>query len=98
MIKRQSNENSISDVLQQFIKKNKLQSGMDKMDAQQAWKDVMGSGVNSYTQDIMLKGATLYVALTSSVLREELSYGKEKIIKMLNEELKKDLIKDLVFR
>lgn len=98
MIKKQSNENSISDVLQQFIKKNKLQSGMDKMDAQQAWKDVMGSGVNSYTQDIMLKGATLYVALTSSVLREELSYGKEKIIKMLNEELKKDLIKDLVFR
>lgn len=98
MIKRQSNENSISDVLQQFIKKNKLQSGMDKMDAQQAWKDVMGSGVNSYTQDIMLKGATLYVALTSSVLREELSYGKEKIIKMLNEELKKDLIKDLIFR
>ncbi|MDY0090216.1 MAG: DUF721 domain-containing protein [Flavobacteriaceae bacterium] len=98
MIKRQSNENSISDVLQQFIKKNKLQSGMDKMDAQQAWKDVMGSGVNSYTQDIVLKGATLYVALTSSVLREELSYGKEKIIKMLNEELKKDLIKDLIFR
>lgn len=98
MIKRQSNENSISDVLQQFIKKNKLQSGMDKMHAQQAWKDVMGSGVNSYTQDIVLKGATLYVALTSSVLREELSYGKEKIIKMLNEELKKDLIKDLIFR
>lgn len=98
MAKRASNENTISEVLQQFIEANKLQAGMDKIDAQQAWKNVMGSGVNNYTKDILLKGTTLYVALTSSVLREELSYGKEKIIKMLNEELRKELIKDVVLK
>jgi hypothetical protein len=32
------------------------------------------------------------------VLREELGYGKEKIIKLLNEVLDKDLIKKLVLR
>jgi hypothetical protein len=40
----------------------------------------------------------MYVALSSAVLREELSYGKEKIIKMINEELRKDLVTNLVLR
>ena len=67
-------------------------------DVEQAWKNLMGNGVNSYTQEVILKGTTLYVKLTSAVLREELSYGKQKIITMLNEELRKELVKDLVFR
>ena len=98
MAKRQSNEGSISDVLKQFIEVNKLESGMDKIDVEQAWKDLMGNGVNSYTQEVILKGTTLYVKLTSAVLREELSYGKQKIIAMLNEELRKEIVKELVLR
>ncbi len=98
MAKRSSNESSISDVLKQFIVVNKLENGMDKIDVEQAWKNLMGNGVNSYTQEVVLKGSTLYVKLTSAVLREELSYGKEKIIKMINEELRKDVITAVVLR
>ena len=98
MAKRQSNEGSISDVLKQFIQVNKLEAGMDKIDVEQAWKNIMGNGVNSYTQEVILKGTTLYVKLTSAVLREELSYGKQKIITMLNEELRKEIVKELVLR
>ncbi|MBC7524586.1 MAG: DUF721 domain-containing protein [Flavobacterium sp.] len=98
MAKRISNESSISDVLKQFIQVNKLEAGMDKIDVEQAWKSLMGNGVNSYTKEVFLKGNTLYVSLTSSVLREELSFGKEKIIKMINEELRKDVISSLILR
>ena len=98
MARRVSNEGSIGDVLKQFIEKNKLQAGMDKIDVQEAWKSLMGNGVNSYTKEVVLKGSTLYVALTSAVLREELSYGKQKIIKMINEELGKEVIKDIILR
>ena len=98
MAKRLSNESSISEVLQQFIQQHKLESGMDKIDVEQAWKSLMGNGVNSYTQEVILKGGTLYVKLTSAVLREELSYGKQKIIAMLNEELRKDVVKEIVLR
>jgi len=98
MAKRISNESSISEVLQQFIQVNRLEAGMDKIDVEQAWKNLMGNGVNSYTQEVILKGSTLYVKLTSAVLREELSYGKQKIIAMLNEELRKEVVKDLVLR
>lgn len=98
MAKRQSNEGSISDVLKQFIQVNRLEAGMDKIDVEQAWKNLMGNGVNSYTQEVILKGSTLYVKLTSAVLREELSYGKQKIISMLNDELRKEIVKELVLR
>jgi hypothetical protein len=98
MAKRISNESSISDVLKEFIQLNKLQAGMDKINVEDAWKSLMGNGVNSYTQEVILKGTTLYVKLTSAVLREELSYGKQKIITMLNDELRKEVVKDLVLR
>ena len=58
----------------------------------------MKNGVANYTTDLNLKNGTLYIKLKSSALREELSYGKEKIIKLLNEKLKKDLIKKIVLR
>jgi len=98
MAKRLSNESSIGDVLKAFIETNKLQSGMDKIDVQAAWKSLMGNGVNSYTKEVVLKGSTLYVSLTSAVLREELSYGKAKIITMINEELRKEVVTDIVLR
>ena len=89
---------SLKEALQQFIQVNKLQPGMDKIDAREAWVSLMGNGVNKYTTALELKGDTLYVSLSSSVLREELSLGKSKIIKMLNEELGKELIRNLVLR
>ena len=98
MARRVSNEGSIGDVLKEFIEKNKLQAGMDKIDVEEAWKSLMGNGVNSYTKEVVLKGTTLYVSLTSAVLREELSYGKQKIIKMINEELRKEVIEEVILR
>ena len=98
MAKRLNDENSLGDVLKQFIKDNNLQKGIDKIDVRDAWQNLMGNGVNNYTREIMLKNETLYVELTSAVLREELSYGREKIIKMLNEELGREVVKDVVLR
>lgn len=98
MAKRLSNESAIKDVLKEFIEVHKLEAGIDKVHVQEAWKNIMGNGVNSYTKEVILKGSTLYVTLTSAVLREELSYGKQKIITILNEELRKDIIKNLILR
>ncbi|MBE0391330.1 MULTISPECIES: DUF721 domain-containing protein [unclassified Flavobacterium] len=98
MAKRLNNQSTVGDVLQQIIKVNKLQPGMDQIDVKDAWTNLMGNGVNSYTRNVVLKGSTLYVELTSSVLREELSHGKAKIVKMINEELRRDVVLTVVLR
>ena len=98
MAKRNNEINSISDALKDFVETNKLQRGLDKVNVEDAWKRLMGNGVNNYTTAVKLDRNTLHVQLSSSVLREELSYGTSKIIDMLNEELGKDIIKKLVLR
>ncbi len=98
MAKRQNDHLPISDILKEFVDSNKLQTGLNKVDVRDAWVKMMGKGVNNYTTAINLDRDVLYVSLSSSVLREELSYGKQKIIDMLNESLEKDIIKKLVLR
>ena len=98
MPKRHNEHLKISDALQEFVKDNRLQTGLDKVNVYEAWHKLLGKGISNYTTAVDLKKNTLYVQLSSSVLREELGYGKEKIITMLNEALGKDLIKKLVLR
>ncbi len=88
----------MGEALQEFIKANKLQKGMDRVNAREAWKKMMGNGVNNYTTAIELRNDTLFVSLSSSVLREELSHGKSKIVKMLNEELGREIVSKIVLR
>ncbi len=98
MARRENNNLSLSDLLKTFVADNNLQKGLDKVQVQQVWEQVMGPAIMRYTQNIALKNDVLYVQLSSSVLREELSYGVQKIIKNLNETLGKELIKKLVLR
>lgn len=98
MSKRNHEPNPMGDILKDFISNNKLQKGLDKVAINEVWHEVMGPGISGYTTQVKLDDSTLYVQLSSSVLREELSYGKEKIIKMLNEALGKTLVKKLVLR
>ena len=87
---KRNNENlSLGDVLKEFVSKNNLEKGLDKVHVRDAWNQQMGPAIQKYTTAIKLQGTTLYV---------QLSYGKEKIVKMLNEELGKELIEKLVLR
>jgi hypothetical protein len=95
--KRNQKESTLSEVLGQFIEVNRLQAGMNQVNIKDAWFEVMGNGVKSYTKDVVLRGSKLYVSLTSSVLREELSHGRQKIIEMLNEHMRADVVKQLNF-
>jgi len=98
MARRDNENSSMKDALSAFIQKNKLEKGMDKVEAREAWVRLMGNGVNNYTTEIELRFDTLYVSLSSSVLREELSLGKSKIIRMINEEIGKELVKKIILR
>jgi hypothetical protein len=93
---RKDSPQLLKEALAGFISENKLEKGLDKVNAKDAWVQCMGSGVNSYTNEVRLEGSTLYVFLSSA--REELSHGRSKIIDMLNELLGKDMIQKIILR
>jgi len=95
---RKNSNIPLQEALQEFIKENRLQQGIDKIDARKAWEELMGNGVNNYTTKVELTNGTLFVSLSSSVLRQELSMGKTRIIALMNDELKRPLIQKLVLR
>lgn len=96
MAKRNKGNLSIADALQGFIKHNNLDKGLEKIDAKNAWYAVMGKSIEAYTNSVELKNQTLVVQLSSAPLREELSYGKSKIITNINEFLRREVIKELI--
>lgn len=96
MSKREKDTFSVKDLMGAFIKENNLSKGMQKLKIEEVWGELMGQGVVSYTEKIQLQNKTLVVSLNSSVLREELSYGKEKIVKMMNQELGGQVIHKLM--
>ncbi len=98
MAKRENNENTVGEILKGILQDNRLQTGIDEVVVRDAWRSLMGNGVNTYTRNVVLKNGILYVELTSAVLRAELSYGKDKIVKMINEELRRDVVQEVVFR
>ena len=85
-------------IIDNFIDKNSLSGGLNNVKIQGLWEKTMGSNINSYTTELNLRNKTLYVNLSSSVLRQELSYGKQKIIDLLNNEIGETIINKIVLR
>ncbi|MCL7753441.1 DUF721 domain-containing protein [Polaribacter sp. Z022] len=96
MAKRENDSFSIQDLMKSFIKENNLSKGMQKIKVEETWTKMMGPGVANHTTSVKLQNKTLVIQLSSSVLREELSYGKDKIIKMMNEEIGEGVISKLM--
>ena len=97
MAKRENDSFSVKDLMHNFIRENNLSKGMQKIKVEETWIKMMGPGVASHTTSVKLQNKTLIIQLNSSVLREELSYGKEKILKMMKEEIGEEVISKLMF-
>ena len=92
----QMNNSEIKNLLSIFLKKNKLERGLLDLEVKKVWHELMENGVSNYTTDVSLKNKTLYIKLSSPALKEELSYGKEKLIKLINERFKKTIVEKIV--
>ena len=98
MAKRLGNDSPIGAILSEIISTNKLQTGLDEVDVKAAWFSLMGNGVGTYTRELQVKNKTLYVVLSSAVLREELHHGRDKIIVLINDECKRQVINKVILR
>ena len=87
----------IKAILGEFISKNALSDGIDSARIQENWSSIMGENISAYTKEVSFQQDVLIVKLSSSILRQELSYGKEKIVEMINKSLGGNKIQDIRF-
>ena len=57
-----------------------------------SWETVLGSSVSRFTDNMFIKKRTLYVRISSSVLKSELMMCREQLIKKLNGEAGREVI------
>ena len=86
---------NISKVIEEVFSQKQIRIGIDNIKVQDAWKKTMGKNIQKYTFKVIYKKGILHVKLKSSVLKEELKYEKLKVIKLINNELGKEYIKDI---
>ncbi len=94
---RKPEPEQINKILTKIFSSKALKKGIVNVRIEELWKKVMGENVERYTQKVEYKNSTLYVYLTSSVLRSELSYGAKKIISLLNDEIGEKTISKIIF-
>ena len=86
---------NLSKIIEDVFSQKHFRIGIDNIKVQEAWVKTMGKNIQKYTYKVYYKKGILYVKLKSSVLKEELTFEKVKIIKLLNKELGKEYIKDM---
>jgi len=96
--KRKFEPQLLGKVLSEIVESKALYRGITNEKINGLWNQLLGDNISQFTDKVELRNETLYVSLSSAPLREELSYGKEKIMWMLNEEMGKETIKKIVLR
>ena len=63
----------------------------------EAWPIVAGEAISHYTGSVTIRNQTLYVHLTNSALRADLSMQRSEYVKRLNEHIGSQVITDIRF-
>ncbi|MFN5147507.1 MAG: DUF721 domain-containing protein [Flavobacteriia bacterium] len=96
-IKRNSNETPLSEVIDKLLRAYRLDGKMKELDVIEAWPEMMGIAVANRTKEITIRNKVLYLTMDSSVMRDELSYGKQIIVQRINEKAGFEMIIDVWF-
>lgn len=94
----QKDAESIGMLIRQYMRQQGLESPLNEYRLIQAWKEIMGPSIAAQTENLFIKNQTLYVHVTSPVLRQELSMGRNLIIKNLNLHVGAQVIVNIIFR
>tara|TARA_S200000501_G_scaffold348447_1_gene363664 strand:+ start:422 stop:724 length:303 start_codon:yes stop_codon:yes gene_type:complete len=96
--KKKFEPKTIGRILDDIVSSKALKKGLTNEKVNQLWSKLMGENIDRYTDKIIVKNKTVTIYLSSAPLREELTYGKDKIIKLINEETDVKLIEKIIFR
>ena len=89
---------SIKEIIAQFIDVNDMGQKLDETQLIRLWPKIAGETVNAYTQSLQVRNRTLYVHLSSSVLRNELMMLRNELLRRYTEEFGHPVIDNIVFR
>ena len=95
---RDKNDRPIKNVLKDMLQQYKLKSKFTEVKIKNLWTELMGPSIAGYTKDIVVRRRKMYINIDSAALRQELSFSKEKIKNLINEELGEEYLEEVFIR
>lgn len=95
---KRNNAEPIGKLIQQFLRQESLESPLNEQRLLDAWPQVLGPTIASYTRELFIRNQILYVHLTSAALRQELMMGRELLVRNLNRKVGATVITNIIFR
>ena len=92
---RRSKSQPIGDVIKELLKNYDIKSKFNEAHVITSWDKLMGPSVTKYTVKIEVEKRILFVKLSNAALKQELSYARQKIKKMLNDEVGEEVLLDV---
>ena len=86
---------ALSEILQQFLREQGLETPLRQKRLIDAWEKVTGATVARYTGEKFIKNQTVHVKITSPALRHDLSMMRSQLVKRLNAEVGAMVIADV---
>ena len=87
----------IGSALKKLIKTNGLNAGLVQQKAIDVWEEVVGRAISQNTETVSVEKRVLTIKTRNATWRQELQLQKTNIIRKLNKELNKNIIKDIRF-
>ena len=95
---RKKGVSSLEDLLKKMSNRPKLKKKLDGVEAMDQLDEILGNNLKKYVTDKYFKNGVIYICLSSSVLRNELSMQKQGLISSVNLSIGKKLVKDIVLK
>jgi hypothetical protein len=87
---------SIGDAIKEFLNKSRIKGGIQALQIEDVWEQIMGKTVARYTEKLQIIGDKLIITTSVAPLKHELIYQREKIKQRVNEALGQRVINEVV--
>lgn len=84
------------DAIKNFLDESRIKGGIQALQIEDVWEQIMGKTVSRYTDKLKIIGDTLFITTQVAPLKHELMFQKEKIIQRVNEALGQKVIGKII--
>lgn len=94
---RKSDTSTLGEAISDMLKQYHLNERFDEKKLIDSWNKLMGVTIAKRTEKIFIKKKVLFVQLNSAPLKNELNMSKDKVKAILEKEVGKDIINEIIF-
>ncbi len=91
---RKTEPSTLADVLEKWIQTNHLGEKMALTDVKEAWCELMGPAIARHTRRLRIENKILKIEVDNAPLRQQLAMSRNRIVRLVNEKVGRNLIAD----